>query len=348
MSVAIAPDTDAGRPVDLRPARNRPVLWWAGLGAAAIVFQIYVYTAWILSDDFKATPTGPDPVPQWEKIGAWILQPTLALIAVGALIWVIRGCRRAGRMTLDAKLLIAGYCQLWMDPIGSLIRPQFFFNSYYVNRGSWLGHIPGGMTPNGHLLADLPFLEGAFYGSMIFICVGGCAFMRAVRRRRPQISNVALVLSTWVAVGVVMMIFEAVVVMRVGAAVWLAPVSWLTIFYDTRYQVSVIPDPAFWSIFWVTMICLRFFVTDRGTVVSDGGIDAVTVPARTKTALSTLGVVGAVTASMLVASALAIGASLYSTTPPNLPSYLRDGICGEGTQFACPDRGVPIQTTPRP
>lgn len=333
---------------DVGPARNRPVLWCAGLGAAAIAFQAYVYIAWMTSEDFKSTPTGADPVPQTEKVLAWILQPALVLVALAALIWVIRGCRRAGRLTLDAKLLIAGYCQLWLDPIGNLIRPQFFFNAYYVNHGSWLGQIPGAMTPNGHLLADLPLLELPVYGSMVFVCVGGCAFMRAIRRRRPQISNVALILWTWVGVGVFLMVFEEIFVLRAGAAVWLAPVSWLTIFYGTRYQMSLIPDPIFWGGFWVAMISLRFFATDRGTPRSDAGLDHVAAPARVKTALSTLAVVGFVSAAMLIASAFAIGASLYSTTPKNLPSYLRDGICGKGTQFECPNRGVPIQTTSRP
>lgn len=337
-----------GRPQDRRPARSRPVLWWAGLGAVAVAFQAYVYIAWIASDDFKPTPTGADPVPQTEKVFAWILQPALALVAVAALIWVVRGCRRAGYLTLDAKLLIAGYCQLWLDPIGSVIRPEFFFNSYYVNRGSWLGHIPGGMTPNGHLLADLPLLELPVYGSMIFICVGGCALMRWLRRRRPQISNVALVLWTWVGVGLFLVVFEEIFVLRTGAAVWLAPVSWLTIFYGTRYQMSLIPDPIFWSGFMVAMISLRFFVNDRGEPASDSGLDQVRVPARAKTAISTFAVVGFVSAAMLISSVFAIGASLYSTTPKNLPSYLRDGICGPGTQFECPNRGVPIQTDPRP
>jgi hypothetical protein len=130
--------------------------------------------------------------------------------------------------------------------------------------------------------------------------------------------------------------------------VWLAPVSWLTIFYGTRYQMSLIPDPLFWSGFMVAMICLRFFATDRGTTTSDAGHDAVKTSARGKTAISTLAVVGFVSAAMIVASIFAIGASLYSTTPPDLPSYLRDGICGPGTQFECPNRGVPIQTTARP
>jgi hypothetical protein len=336
------------RAPDLPVARNRPVLWWAALGAAAIAFQAYVYIAWIASADFKSTPTGPDRVPQTEKVLAWILQPALVLVALAALIWVIRGCRRAGTLTLDAKLLIAGYCQLWLDPIGSLIRPEFFFNSYYVNHGSWIGQIPGGLTPNGHRLADLPLLELPVYGSMIFICVGGCALMRAIRWRRPQTSNVALILWAWVGVGVFLMVFEEVFVLRSGAAVWLSPVSWLTIFYGTRFQMSLIPDPIFWGGFMVAMISLRFFASDRGAPRSDAGLGAVAVPARAKTALSTLAVVGFVSAAMLTASALAIGASLYSTTPRNLPSYLRDGICGEGTQFACPNPGVPIQTTSRP
>ena len=340
--------TDRGGSHDPDPKRNRPVLWWAGLGAAAIAFQAYVYIAWIASSDFKPTPTGPDPVPRIEQVIAWILQPALALVALAALIWVIRGCRRGGALTLDAKLLIAGYCQLWLDPIGSLIRPEFFFNAYYVNFGSWIGHIPGGMTPNGHMLADLPLLELPVYGSFIFICVGGCALMRAIRRRRPQTSNLVLILCAWVGVAALLIVFEEVFVLRAGAAVWLAPASRLTIFYGTRFQMSLIPDPIFWGGFMVAMISLRFFTTDRGLPRTDRGLDGVSAPVRVRTALSTLAVVGFVSAAMLTASALAIGASLYSTTPRNLPSYLRDGICGSGTHFECPNRGVPIQTTPRP
>jgi Spirocyclase AveC-like len=337
-----------GLNTEQQPKRSRPVLWWAALGAAAIAFQTYVYIAWMTSDDFKATPTGSDAVPHIVKVFAWILQPTLAALALVALWWVIRGCRRAGRMTLDAKLLVAGYCQLWLDPIGSVIRPEFFFNPYYVNRGSWLGHIPGAMTPNGHLLADLPLLELPVYGSLIGICVGGCALMRRIRTRRPQTSNVALLLWVWLALAVFIFVFEEIFVMRTGAAVWLAPTRWGTIFYGTRYQMSLIPDPLFWTIFMVAMIGLRFFATDKGAPRTDAGLEQTNVPPRFKTTVSTLAVIGFVSAGMFVASALAIAASLYSKTPENLPSYLRDGICGIGTHYECPNPGVPIQTVSRP
>jgi hypothetical protein len=348
INVAAKPNGSRSRTVDRQPKHSRPVLWWAALGASVITFQTYVYLAWITSDDFKPTPTGSDPVPHLEKVFAWLLQSALAALALFSLWWVIRGWRRAGRMTLDAKLLIAGYCQLWLDPIGSVIRPQFFFNSYYVNRGSWLGHIPGAMTPNGHLLADLLLVELPVYGSLICICVGGCAVMRWIRARRPQTGNVALLMSVWAVLAAFIFVFEAIFVMRAGAAVWLAPNHWGTIFYGTRYQMSLIPDPLFWTIFMVAMIGVRFFATDKGAARTDAGLDQVDFAPRWKTAISTLAVVGFVSAAMFVASALAIAASLYSKTPDDLPSYLRDGICGEGTNYECPNPGVPIQTVARP
>jgi hypothetical protein len=132
--------------------------------------------------------------------------------------------------------------------------------------------------------------------------------------------------------------------MRGGAAVWLTQVSWLTFFDGTRYEISLIPDPIFWTPFMVTMISLRFFATAGGTPRSDAGLDRLNVSSRMRTIVSTLGVVGVVSTAMFVASAFAIGTSLYSKTPDGLPSYLRDGICGKGTQYECPNPGVPIQT----
>lgn len=322
------------------PRRIRPVLWWAALGAAVIALQLYVYAAWITSSDFTPTPTGPDPVPQTEKVFAWILQPLFALLALWALAWVIRGCRRAGSLTLDAKLLIAGYCQIWLDPVGGLVRPEFFFNAYYLNRGSWVSHIPGALVPNGHRLADLLLVEIPLYGCMIGVCVAGCAFMRWIRRRRPSTSSPVLVLWTWAAVAISMFLFEELLILRPGIASWETMVPWLTIFNGTRYQMSFIPDPVFWGIFWVAMICIRYYGTHR----LEAGIARVHAPARVKTSLSTLAVIGAVSASMIIASALAIGASLYARTPQHLPSYLRDGICGHDTAYQCPNPGTPIYT----
>ena len=60
---------------------------------------------------------------------------------------VIRGCVREGRLTFDGKLTIAWYSIIWLDPVGNYVRPQFMFNAYYVNRGSWVEGIPVGSAP---------------------------------------------------------------------------------------------------------------------------------------------------------------------------------------------------------
>jgi hypothetical protein len=325
------------------PKRSRPVIWWAALGAAVVGLQLYVYVAWMLSSDFKRTPTGADPVPHTEKVFAWILQPLFVLMALGALWWVVRGCRRQGSLTLDAKLLIAGYCQVWLDPVGCLVRPQFFFNSYYFNRGSWLGHIPGVLTPNAHRLADLPFVEVPLYGCFIGVCVGGCALMRWIRRRRPQTSNVALVLWTWAAVCVFILVFEELLILRTGVAMWEATPP-LTFFDGTRFEMSLFPDPVFWGGFITAMVALRFFSQNRKQMAVESGLERVTASRRVKTGLSTFAVIGYVSAAMLIGSAGAVAASLYSRTPAHVPSYLRDGICGPGTAYQCPNPGVPIYT----
>jgi hypothetical protein len=121
--------------------------------------QIYVYTAWVASGDFKAVHSGADPLPNSEKVWAWVLQISFTAVAVATVIWLIRGCRRERRLTLDAKLAIGFVSIIWLDPVPNLLRPQVFFNSYYINRGSWVEHIPGWISANGRFLPDPFFVE---------------------------------------------------------------------------------------------------------------------------------------------------------------------------------------------
>ena len=61
-------------------------------GVAALTLQFYVYGAWVTSDGFVPSPLGSDPVPTWEKVNAWILQPLFTISALATLGWVVRGC----------------------------------------------------------------------------------------------------------------------------------------------------------------------------------------------------------------------------------------------------------------
>jgi hypothetical protein len=325
----------------LGPQRNRAVLWWALVGAAFVVFQGYVYLSWMASDDFAPRPAGVDPVPQWEKVFAWLLQPLFVLLAVAVTAWVIRGCRRERRLTMDAKLLVSGLLIVWMDPIGSWVQPQFFFNAYYVNFGSWVEHIPGWYSPHGRFQADLILVEFPLYCCLVVVAARGCAFMHWIRRRRPRTSTLTLVLANWALVTLFVMVFEEIFILRTGVAVW-EEIPPVTIYAGTRYEMSLLPDPVFWGGVMVFMTYLRYSRNDRAQSLVEAGLDRVPGGAGRKAVISTFAVIGAVSCAMLLSSVLAITASLYSRTPDNLPSYILHGMCGGANTQPCPDPGVSV------
>lgn len=334
-------------PPDTAGRKARPVLWWAAIGVGAVVVQGYVYGAWVFSGDFESVPTGPDPVPHWMKVWAWILQPTMGLLAVAAIVWVLRGCIRERRFTLDAKLMVGACSLIWLDPIGNLIRPQFLFNSYYVNRGSWLPHIPGWISRNGENLPSPILLEFTTYIFLVFLVMAGCAFMGRTKQRWPRMGNVGLVSLTWLMFVTFVIVLETMLV-RTGFNVWTS-LPYVTIFNGTRWQYPVFPDPPFWGGMLTALTALRYFRDDRGRTVVDRGLDRVAIGDRARTFVSTFAVIGFASVAMLGYTIMAIPAALYAgPTWPNLPSHYLNGICGPGSPYKCPGPKVPIllPTTP--
>jgi hypothetical protein len=333
--------TDAG------PRRARPVLWWAAFGVAFLLLQGYVYGSWILSDDFAPSPLGPDPVPRWEKVMAWILQPTFTLAALLVLLWVARGCVRERRLTFDGKLLLAWYSIVWLDPAGNYLRPQFMFNAYYVNYGSWVEHIPGWVSPNAHYFPDALFMEVPAYGMAVLASVGTANLMAYVARRRPRTSKPALFGVAWLASGLGIIVFEAPLCMRSGFASWSATAlpDWLVIWAGTRYQLPLIPDPVFWGAVFAAMAALRYFRDDQGHSLVERGVAR--LPVRWRTLAGALAVIGFANVAMSLHTIPSVWASLYLNPTVPVPSYLRAGMCGEGTPYPCPAPGVPIQL-PKP
>jgi hypothetical protein len=335
---AISPAASA--PVGSR--KVRPVLWWAGAGFGFLLLQAYIYGAWIASDDFKPSPLGPDPVPRWEQVFAWVLQPAFTLAALGVAVWVIRGCLRERRITFDAKLLLGWYSIIWLDPAGNYLRPQFMFNAIYVNYGSWVEHIPGWVSPHAHNFPDALLMEVPAYGMAVMASVGTSALMGHVARRRPRTGRFGLFGVGWVASGIGIIVFEAPLCMRSGFASWSATSlpDWLVIWPGTRYQVPLIPDPVFWGAVFASMAALRYFRDDSGLGFVERGVQR--LPARWRTAAGALAVIGFANVAMSLHTIPSAWASLYLRDTVPAPSYLRAGVCGEGTQYPCPGPGVPI------
>lgn len=335
---------------DVAGRRMRPVLWWAAIGVAAVAVQTYVYARWITGPNFRPVPTGPDPVPHWEKIAAWLEQGAFTIAALVTVVSAVRGCIKAKRFTLTAKLLCGTAALAWLDPIGNMVRVSFFMNSYYLNRGSWTPYIPGWISPNAADLPDPILVEFTGYLALPGAAVLGCWVMNQIRARRPQTGQVGLILTVWLLMMVAVVIIHQLLVERSGWAVWTAPQRSLTVFAGTRWQLPLVPDVMFWGAMFAALACLLYFRDASGASFVERGVERLGIPARLRTVVSTFAVIGYTTTAMLGYAVSAVFVSLYpgDTLPDNLPSYIVNEMCGPGTQYQCPRPGEPISVNGRP
>jgi hypothetical protein len=95
--------SDSGLHPALPERRMRPVLWWASLGVAAVAIQAYIYTRRFFSDSFRAVGTGTDPVPTYDKVFAWILQPAFGLAALLAAAWAFADASKSARDEMSSR-----------------------------------------------------------------------------------------------------------------------------------------------------------------------------------------------------------------------------------------------------
>src|SRR5581483_8007182 len=107
----------------IRP--SRPVVWWAAIGAAFVVFQVWLYGTWFFSGDAYRQPMGSDPMGSGSKLTAWLLQgaSTGALLVV--VVYLFRRSRREGALTWDAYIAIGFLSVFWQDTLCNYLRPTF-------------------------------------------------------------------------------------------------------------------------------------------------------------------------------------------------------------------------------
>jgi hypothetical protein len=330
---ASAPHVAAGR-------RARPVLWWAALGAAAVAMQLYVFTRWVTSSDFAATPTGPDPVPHDVMVKAWLLQGTFAAGATATIGWLIWRCVRERHLTFYARMWIAWVAIIWLDPWANLIRPQMMFNSYYFNRGSWVEYIPWWISAKGHLLPQPFLIETANFMTMVLVTIAGGKLMSYIKRRWPGVGFVGVFAPTWIAMMVFVFAIEELVVIRGGWVWWTSNLDTLT-FWSGTANAMPLAELFLWG-FTITVLAYQVYAYNTsGQAPVERGIDRVPVDGAARTALSTFALIGCATFAMGVYSVGSAMLGLYTgDTPRNIPSYFTNGICGEAGVPPCPtDRG---------
>jgi hypothetical protein len=156
---AAGPDSPV--PADIKTLR--PVLFWSGVGAVCVAFATYVYLSWILSGNARPVNPGLDPIPGVTRLAMTAFQVACPVLAVVAIVYVIRKSLRERQLCVQAAIVIGSAIAWWHDPLINWFQPALFYNAGLVNFGNWTENIPGWLSPDGRLMAEPVLMVGMIY-----------------------------------------------------------------------------------------------------------------------------------------------------------------------------------------
>lgn len=343
--VAHRTKTPSTSPIEPLESRGpKPITYWAAIGAAFVLLNLWIYGRWFAAGDLSQTPHGPDEIPLKAWIGSIVFQVASICLAIAAVIVVTRQCLRERRLTFDAALLIAWVLSSWQDPFINYLRPQFFYNSVFFDVGSWAPYIPGWSSPlGGNLAEDVIGTAGVGYLWFVLVIMLGCAGLRAVKRRWPQVSQVGLFLIALVIVGLVDFLTEWICVRFLELWAYPGGIHALSLSGGTWHQFPIY-ETLFWGGVWAAITMLRYNLDDHGMSAVERGASELRARKGTVTVMRLLAITAFVNVVFLIYSVAMIVMNLLPGTdsPAGYPSYLREYICGAGTPYPCPARDVPI------
>lgn len=341
-ATAVATESASTHASVRRAARARPVIWWAAAGAGFLVLQLYVYVAWVVSGQASPTPTGSDAVPSDTRLWAWIAQVGSVLALCVFIAYVAVRSRRERRLTWDGILGIATLSFYWQDPLLNFLRPQFLYNSYMLNLGSWVEQIPGWVSPLGHRLPEpLLYIVPVYVYLGPLVAMLETRFLTLLARRRPQLTTIQLFLCAWAFAMVFDVVLETVFI-RTSLYANAGTIHALSLFAGSVQQFPLY-ETVFLGAMWGSFGVLRYqHCSGRSTVV-DAGIEGVRLGGRLRSTIRILAMVGFVNIAFLAYNVAVTAPALYTNDyPSGYPSYMINGMCGQGTVYRCPGDGVPI------
>lgn len=326
-----------------------PVKWWAFVGIVSLTLIVYMWGRWLIEGQYGRIPAGDSIQPTWLKVSVWAQQigyPLLTIIF--AYIFLIRPWRREGRITLDGMMFIVwGVMWAMADPWLNYSRPQLTYNSMLWNFGCPQCNAPGWMAPNGGHIAENIVAPGLYFTGMFIGVVWANWAMRKAKQRWPRIGTFGLIAVCYAFLGILDFAME-IPWNRLGIYTYPGGIGGVTMFHGHYYQFPIY-EVIFWTACWTSVAALRYFTDDKGQTIVERGVDRIHATPRQKTALRFLAILGFCQAMFLV---YCVGMNFFGIRADNFPddvlqrSYFTTGICGAGTQQACPGPQVPLPVGP--
>jgi hypothetical protein len=330
-----------------RASVSRPVLWWALVGGGFLAFSAYLIIRWVAGPYFHSVSPGPVSPPTWMKA----VQITWMAIGIPLTVWVLRRFlvapwRRGGRPTTDGLIALACLLLVVQDPWSSYVQNWFTYNAWLPNMGSWVHGIPGWMaygTPSAQVPEPILWSPFMYCYAFFAITVIGSRFMTWCTRRWPSLGAIRLVGCCVLFMFLVDFVLEGVLFLPLGFYSYSGG-HW-AIFPDSYHKFPV-HEAVFAGSMFAVMSSVRYFVDDHGNSLAERGIDSVKTGGLQRAGLRFLAIFGVFSVIVIafynIPTAIMAAHSTAWPADTQKRSYLLDGICGQGTNRACPGPGVPI------
>lgn len=323
---------------------SMPVKFWATVGVIMVMVIIYSLYQWFVSDHFHPAPVGTDPLPNsvlYMIRGLEIFTTSCGL----ALIWytVVNPWRKTGELSWDGMLCIVAFTLWFQDPIDNYFNFAFSYNAHFINFTSWAPYIPGWESPRMENFPEPVFLMFGLY--LVFLCglsiFGGWVLTKCKNNWLPESSVVTHVLVCFAAFFAFDLVVE-VIFCRMEIFAYGGTYHPLTLWAGEYYQFPIYESFCVAGIA-TTLTVLRYFKDDKGYSFAERGIHNLKISKRSKKLVSFLSILGFAHVAMFVVFFFPFNwFTLKADSYPQTSSYLRYEVCGQGTEYACPSREVPI------
>lgn len=336
--------TSASRPVRREGAVETPCpeSWpWqyhlAAVGVLLLVWEGWTLVAWLGAGGGRQADEFRDPA--FSTASWWtarVYEVIIVAMAVAVAIHVVRGCRRARRITFDALFCVAGFSAWWMDPVVNAWTPTFLYSQNWLNFASWCSQMPFVVNKDCSRLPE-PWSMGLIYafGILLVVKAGGRLLRLLEARGVPPVKR-------FVMLGVAAIVME--IAFEVPAIVshnfkYVGGQDWVP-FVPDNIRMPPLLDLAAAVWFYGMFVTVGHFRNDRGQTLIERGLERFSRPKQLT--LTFLCLVAALQLITLVAAGFYWMMGVYADSPTRpLPAHVLQGSCDRdgfvGTRYGpCP------------
>jgi hypothetical protein len=301
------------------------------IGVPFLIWNVWTVVAWLAADPHQITRfRGHDDASSY---AAHAIEAVLVVLSLWVILYLVRGCRRAGRiLTVDVMFCLCGATLFWSDVGDNFFQPVLLFSSKWINVNATCGHMPFvvnsqcGAAPDPIVFNWLAETFGLLAGAVL---IG--ALLNRLRVRRPDLSMRQL-FAVVVLAGILLdLLFE---LPAISLHLWTYTASaGLPLGGGQRYALFEVVEG---GLFFALFVWVRYYKNDKGQTLVERGVDSTT--SRFQTAISLLALYGFFQAVTWIPGMLPLAAqSFYQSRWPALPAHLVNDVCGNGTPYGpCP------------